>query len=167
MLSRSVRRSSKRIRPTYGRRSNSWLRKLNTREMHFVLELLQNVEDIWEGSPGVGRRRCGLCSQGEKPPDGGGTPSKSRREIEIEKSPDSDRTPILSKRNRSQEKLNRTVVILLNICIETCAAPAQCHIVMRANSFPLPCGLSATGKSSITSAALFFKFKHTSRSYEC
>jgi hypothetical protein len=55
----------------------------------------------------------------------------------------------------------------VNICIETCAAPAQCHIVMRANSFPLPCGLSGTGKSSMPSAVLFFEFKPTSRSYEC
>jgi hypothetical protein len=41
----------------------------------------------------------------------GEPPSKTCREIEIEKSPDSDRTPILPKRNRRQEKLNRTVVI--------------------------------------------------------
>jgi hypothetical protein len=42
---------------------------------------------------------------------GGEPPSKTRREIEIEKSPDTDRTPILSKRNRREDKLNRTVVI--------------------------------------------------------
>ncbi len=59
------------------------------------------------------------------------------------------------------------MVILLNIFIETCAAPAQCQIIMRANPFPLLCGLPGTDKSSTIPAAFFFEFKHGLRSYEC
>jgi len=39
-------------------------------------------------------------------------PRKVVAEIEIEKSPDSDRTPILSKRNRRQEKLKPERVVI-------------------------------------------------------